>query len=116
MPLIASDCLPHQVVETTWALFELNGSLQGDLTERLLSEIDRRTRTEPTESLCDALRLLGSLPMRRPWPLLAPLGEQLCHVGASGGVLVPQMLTEVIDGLARLRYVSMSSLIASDCL
>ena len=25
-------------------------------------------------------------------------------VGASGGVLVPQMLTEVIDGLARLRY------------
>lgn len=41
--------------------------------------------------------------MRRPWPLLQPLGEELRQSSSVRG-LVPQQLTEVVDGLARLRY------------
>jgi hypothetical protein len=91
-----------QVVETAWSLFELHGQLatQSELTEKLLTEIESRAKAEGADSLCDALRLLGSLPMRRPWPLVEPIAAGLRRLEA----LEPQLLSEVIDGLARLRY------------
>ena len=93
-----------QVIETAWAIFELNGSLQGELTQRLLNEIDRRAHTEGPDQVRDGLRLLGSLPMRRPWPLLEPLATELRTMCGGAMILDPQLLTDVIDGLARLRF------------
>jgi hypothetical protein len=89
-----------QVVETAWALFELNGSLQGELTERLLADIDRRARAEGVDQVRDALLVLGALPLRRPWPLIEPLSYKLRNVDMPESAL----LCEVIDALARLRY------------
>jgi len=45
-----------QVVETAWALFDLNGNLQGELTERLVKDIERRARSEGIEQACTRRR------------------------------------------------------------
>lgn len=74
--------------------------MQGDLTERLLAEIEGRARSEGPEQLGESLRLLGNLPMRRPWPIIEPLTYELRALDS----LEPQLLTEILDGLARLRY------------
>ena len=91
-----------QVVEISWALFELHGriALEGELTERLLAEIDKRANQEGPEQLQESIRLLGNLPMRRPWPICEPLAFELRQLDLQE----PQLLSEVVDGLARLRY------------
>ena len=79
--LVRNQLRLSQVLETTWACFQLNGSLQGELTDRLLVEIERRAHMDGPAQINDALRLLGSLPMRRPWPLIEPLAFELRQLG-----------------------------------
>merc|ERR1719487_210281 len=92
-----------QIAETAWALFELNGSLQGEsptFMERLMKEVEKRASSEGIDQVKDTLQLLSSLPFRRPWPILDPLALTLRSVDLEK----PQELTEVMDALSRMRY------------
>ena len=92
-----------QIAETAWALFELNGSLQGEsptFMERLMKEVEKRASSEGIDQVKDTLQLLSSLPFRRPWPILDPLALTLRNVDLEK----PQELTEVMDALSRMRY------------
>ena len=89
-----------QMIEAGWSMFELYGKAQSDLMERLAPEIGVCARQVGPEQMVDTLRLLGQLPMRRPWPLMGEISKELIAAPS----LPDQLLTDLFDALARLRY------------
>lgn len=92
-----------QMMEASWALYELHPGCEHPVAGRLVDEVGRliQCSTEGvTNVLVEALGVVSALPMRRPLPLVEPLAKQIIMVPT----VEPDQLVKLYDALARLRY------------